>query len=216
MSASDGVLRTPLLPDDMATNTREDAAAHRGSTDEQRQLVFSTTPSRLSRPLVASMYFVGLVCVVINVVVYSKNLAKRQQWAEATWVDKATRDEMIQQIDVFLTRILHQAVFFAIAIAFPFLVLIPRRIEVYSDSTLVMRLPGGWGYRFSAVRSAKRNSNYCDTRLRWDFATAYRNRVFVKRAGRNRWEVACSPSDPDGFVAAIDACAYNDHDHSPV
>jgi hypothetical protein len=85
--------------------------------------------------------------------------------------------------------------------------LLPRRLLLYSDARLVV-YSTLTHFTFTDLRTAIRNSSYCDTvkRKRWDFATDLRHRVFIKRDS-HRWEIMCSPVDPDAFVAAVDeAC----------
>jgi hypothetical protein len=86
-------------------------------------------------------------------------------------------------------------------------VLLPRRFRLYSDARLVVYTTVT-SFTFTDLRTAIRNSSYCDTvkRKRWDFATDVRHRVFIKR-DPHRWEIMCSPADPDTFVEAVDeAC----------
>lgn len=80
----------------------------------------------------------------------------------------------------------------------------PRTLQVLSDGS-VRVVATLRSYTFSDVRGAQRNTSWIETvkRLRWDFATDMEHRVLVKRGG-NKWEMSCSPADPDGFIAAID------------
>jgi hypothetical protein len=78
----------------------------------------------------------------------------------------------------------------------------PRHYQVLSDLSIVVQTTLT-SFKFGNIQGAHRNSGLCETfQMRWDFALEFSNRVFVERAG-NRWQVSCSPHDPDGFVAAI-------------
>jgi hypothetical protein len=107
--------------------------------------------------------------------------------------------------------------------------LLPRKYEVLVDSTVVVGTTFT-RFRFDDIRSAQRNtyslnlhcSNNCDTvipaakrllLLRFDFATDGENRVVMKRGG-HKWEVACSPKDPDAFVEAIRTICNNSSSNS--
>jgi hypothetical protein len=98
-------------------------------------------------------------------------------------------------------------------------IILPRKYGILSDSTVVVGTTLT-RFHFDDIRSAQRNSLYClncDTvkRLRFDFATDCENRVVIKRGG-HKWEVACSPKDPDEFVEAIRNICNNSTSNQPA
>jgi hypothetical protein len=110
--------------------------------------------------------------------------------------------------DALIAKTLDQSVWYGAGLLLIFLVgvllFVPRQYQVLSNSTIVIQSTLA-SFKFGNIQDAHRNSGLCETvRLRWDFALDFSNRVFVERtAGSNKWQVSCSPQDPDGFVAAI-------------
>jgi hypothetical protein len=150
-------------------------------------VVVFTTTSRFSPWFILYMLAVSLLCVSLFVILL---------YSDLTYVGE----------DPLTSQILDQCVLYSVLLLAIFLMivllLVPRRYQVFSDATIAVQSTLA-SFKFGSIQDAQRNSSLCETaRLRWDFSVDLTNRVFVERSG-NKWQVSCSPQDPDGFVHAI-------------
>jgi hypothetical protein len=188
-------VREPLLLHQVQLLDRFDAAGEdqeaqhhlTSSPRDTKAVVVFSSPSQVNGWLLAYITALFLYCL---------SSLLRMLYLDLSYVGG---DPLIGQT---LDRcVLHAAASLAIYVT-GVLLFVPRQYQVLSDSTIAVHSTLT-SFKFDSIQDAHRNSGLCETaRLRWDFALDFTNRVFVERDG-NKWQVSCSPQDPDGFVDAI-------------
>lgn len=194
MEDSNNDLTNPLITNQGKQSEAPDRASLSvvGATDENSQ---SSSLVHSSKPRFSPHLF-GFLCSAYLFFALSLHYSNGKV---EKWKRLGVPDEFILKVE----RMNRFNLTAALVLLLTLILALPQRYELYSDATLVVRC-FFCKLRFIDIRSALRNSSYCETikRIRWDFATDFQNRVIIKRGDR-RWEVTCSPEDPDAFVQAV-------------
>ena len=130
-------------------------------------------------PVHFSPYLFGALLLTVPILWYET----RQLWR----FDQIMRENGVERYSPVYVQTV-QSMLYTNTIILPtlalvLLLIVPRRLTLYSDARLVVTSLLYLRFTFGNLRSAARNASHCDTvkRLRWDFATDLKCRLQAPR-----------------------------------